>query len=100
MIGAYLSAPHWLLVALNAAGWLAAGLAIGALYYLSLRWNVRMFTDGRSLFPALAIQLGRFAAVGIVLALIVHRFGAFPLLVTTAGILLARSVIIRLGAQP
>ena len=54
MIGAYLTAPHWLLVALNAGGWLAAGLAIGALYFLSLRWNVRMFTDGRSLCPALA----------------------------------------------
>ena len=100
MIGAYLTAPHLLLAALNAGGWLAAGLALGAMYYLSLRWNVRMFTDGRSLFPALAIQLGRFAAVGIVLALIVHGFGAFPLIVTTAGILLARSVIIHLGARP
>ena len=100
MIGAHLTAPHWLLVAVGSAGWLAAGLAIGAMNYLSLRWNVRMFTDGRSLFPALAIQLGRFAAVGIVLALIVHGFGALSLLVTTAGILLARSVIIRLGARP
>jgi F1F0 ATPase subunit 2 len=96
----HLTAPHLLLDTVNAAGWLAAGLAIGAVYYLSLRWNVRMFTDGRSLFPALAIQLGRFVAVGIILALIVHAFGALALLVTTAGILLARSIIIRLGAWP
>jgi F1F0 ATPase subunit 2 len=88
------------LAVVSAGGWLAAGMAIGAMHFLGLRWNVRMLTDGRSPLPALALQLGRFAAIGIVLAVIAYAFGALPLLVATVGILLARSVIIRLGAWP
>ena len=100
MILAPLTAQHLIFAVVSAAGWLAAGMAIGAIHFLSLRWNVRMLTDGRSLLPALALQLCRFAAIGIVLAVIAHTFGALPLIVTTAGILLARTVIIRLGARP
>ena len=100
MIGTHLAAQHLIFTVVSAGGWLAAGLAIGAVHFLSLRWNIRLLTDGRSVLPALALQLGRFAAIAVVLAVIAIAFGALALLVTTAGILLARSVILRLGASP
>jgi len=78
-----------------AAGWIAAGAIIGASHFLSLRWNLRLLAGGRSLMPALAVQLGRFAAIAAILAVIARSFGALPLLAATLGILLARTIVIR-----
>jgi len=78
-----------------AAGWIVAGTIIGALHFLSLRWNLRMLAGGRSLMPAIAVQLGRFAAIAAVLAVVARSFGALPLLAATLGILLARTIVIR-----
>jgi len=77
-----------------AVGWLA-GMVIGAVHFLSLRRNVRMLTAGRSLLPIVAIQLGRFAALAVVLAAITRSFGALPLLAAALGILTARTIIVR-----
>jgi hypothetical protein len=82
-----------------AGGWLATGMVIGGFHFLTLRWNVRTLTAGGSLLPAMAVQLGRFAAIATVLAVIAAYFGALPLLITTAGILAARTVITRFGAS-
>jgi F1F0 ATPase subunit 2 len=81
--------------------WLAAGAATGALYFLTLRWNVRMFAAARPpvLALALAVQLARFAAIAGVLAVVAVHFGALPLLVATAGILVARTVFLRWGVR-
>lgn len=79
--------------------WLAAGGAAGALYFLTLRWNVRLFAVGRSPVLALALQLARFAAIGGLLAVIAAHFGALPLLVATSGILAARTVFLRWGVR-
>ena len=54
---------------------------------------------GRAPLLALALQLGRFALLAVALALIASRFGALPLLAAAAGILAARTVAVRLGAQ-
>jgi F1F0 ATPase subunit 2 len=78
-----------------AVGWLAAGMVIGAVHFLSLRWNVRMLTADRPLLPIVAIQLGRFATLAVVLALITQTSGALPLLAAALGILAARTVIVR-----
>jgi F1F0 ATPase subunit 2 len=78
-----------------AAGWLAAGAAIGAIHFMSLRWNIRMLAAGRALLPAVAVQLSRFAVIGTALAAIAIYFGALPLLAATAGIVAARTVIVR-----
>jgi len=85
------------LVVLSVGSWLATGMVIGAFHFLTLRWNVRMLAASGSLLPAIAVQLGRFAAIGIVLAVIAGYFGALPLLTATAGILVARTVITRFG---
>jgi N-ATPase, AtpR subunit len=100
MIEFHLTAYDLAFAVLSAGSWLSIGIVIGVFYFLTLRWNVRMMTAGRPLLPTMAIQLGRFAAVGIVLAIIADYFGALPLLATTAGILAARTAIIRFGAQP
>jgi F1F0 ATPase subunit 2 len=78
-----------------AAAWLAAGTVIGAIHFVGLHRNVRILAAGRSLLPAAAVQFGRFAVMGVALAVIAHSFGALPLLAATAGILAARTVIVR-----
>ncbi len=87
--------PHTAQDLALAVGWLAAGMVIGAVHFLSLRWNVRMLTAGRSLLPVVVVQLSRFAAMAAVLAVIALSFGAVPLLTATLGILVARTVIVR-----
>ena len=79
--------------------WLVAGATVGALFFLTLRWNVRMFAAGRSPVLALGLQLARFAAIAGMLAFVALHFGALPLLVATAGILAARTVILRWGVR-
>jgi len=78
-----------------AAAWLAAGAVIGSIHFFGLRWNVRMVAAGRSLLPPAAVQLGRFAVMGVALAVIARLFGALPLIAATAGILAARALIVR-----
>jgi F1F0 ATPase subunit 2 len=79
----------------SVVGWSAAGMVIGAVHFLSLRWNVQMLIAGHSLLPVVAVQLGRFAAMAVVLALITRTFGALPLVAAALGILAARTVIVR-----
>lgn len=88
------------LLVLGAGGWLAAGAAIGAFHFLTLRRNIRMLPSGRPLLPALALQLVRFAVMAAALFLIVRHFGTLPLLAATAGILASRTAIVRCGARP
>ena len=93
MIASHLTAHDLTL----AAGWLAAGTLLGGFYFLTLRWNVRMLAAGRSLLPVMAIQFGRFAAITVVLSFIAIYFGALPLLSAGAGILAARTAMVRWG---
>jgi F1F0 ATPase subunit 2 len=77
--------------------WLGVGAFIGATHFLTLRWNVRMLADDRPLPLGLATQLARFMLTAGVLAIVAGYFGVFPLLVATAGILVARTAILRYG---
>ena len=88
------------LFALGASAWLAVGTLIGTFHLLTLRWNVRVFVLGQSPLLAFATQLVRFAVVTGGLAIIASQFGALPLLVATAGILVTRTAILRIGVQP
>jgi F1F0 ATPase subunit 2 len=93
MIASYLTAHD---VAL-AAYWLAAGTAIGAVFFLTLRWSVRMLAAGNAVLLVMTLQLARFAVIGAVLAAIVNHFGALALLAAAVGILVARAALLRLG---
>ena len=96
----YLPEHQLILLVLSVGAWLTVGALIGSLYFLTLRWNVRMFTIGQSLPLALVTQLVRFALIAGVLAIIASHFGALPLLVATAGILATRTAVVRFGVQP
>lgn len=85
---------------LGAGIWLAAGALIGAGYFVTLQRNVRMFAAGRSLLLPLGFQLGRFVLLAAALAVIARSFGALPLLAATAGIVVARTGVIRWGGAP
>ena len=85
------------LLALLAALWLSGGALIGALHFLVLRWNVRLFVAGGTPILTLTLQLGRLALLAGALAVVVSRFGAFPLLMATGGILVARTAALHMG---
>jgi len=85
---------------LDIGGWFAAGALVGAFHFLTLRWNARLFVGTLfvgtrwPLLPA-GIQLVRFGLIAAALAFVAKMFGGLPLLVTTTGILVARTAIIR-----
>lgn len=70
-----------------------AGALLGLIHFGSLWWNTKTFMNG-SLMPAFAIQLGRFAILVTGLAALA-KLGAFPLLGSALGLLLARSAVMR-----
>jgi F1F0 ATPase subunit 2 len=73
------------------------GALLGASYFLTLRWNVRTLAFGRAPLLAMGLQLARFALLAVGLVLIARGFGAVPLVAVTAGILVARAAVLRVG---
>jgi hypothetical protein len=91
MTGFHFTAPT--LLAMRAAAWLCSGAIVGAAYFWTLRFNVKLFAFGRAPLSALGLQGGRFLLLAGLLATIADRCGALPLLSATAGILAARTII-------
>jgi hypothetical protein len=80
---------------LDIGGWFAAGALIGGIHFLTLRWNARLFVGTRWPLLPLGIQLARFGLIAAALAFVATMFGVLPFLVTAAGILVARTAVIR-----
>ena len=85
--------PPWAM-ALSLAAHLAAGVILGILYFRSLWWNARRFTAGSRVAITIAVTIGRFVILGLLLTL-ASLEGALPLLLMTLGILIARSFVMR-----
>lgn len=85
--------------ALLAVLWLTGGTLLGTLYFLTLRWNILLMVRHAPVVAA-AVQLVRFAFLAAALAAVAGRFGAPPLLLTAAGIRLARPAVMRSRARP
>jgi F1F0 ATPase subunit 2 len=96
----HLTEHSLILPVLNIGAWLVVGTLLGALYFLTLRWNIQTFIVGKSPPAAFLIQLIRFSVLAGGLVIISKQFGALPLLVATAGIIAARTAIIRFGVRP
>ena len=79
---------------LSLAAYLAAGIAVGVIYFRSLWWNARRFTAGDRTATTIAVMIGRFVVLGVVLTL-ASLEGALPLLLMALGVLIARSVVVR-----
>jgi F1F0 ATPase subunit 2 len=85
--------PTWAMI-LSLAAHLAAGVILGILYFRSLWWNARRFTAGGRVATTIAVMIGRFVLLGLLLTL-ASLEGALPLLVMVLGILIARSFVMR-----
>ncbi len=81
--------------------YLAAGIALGLLYFRCLAWNVRVFAEGTGTTKPIVMMIGRIVLLGGLLALASWQ-GALPLLLMALGIFIARFVVIRhvLAVQP
>ena len=79
---------------LSFAAYLAAGIAVGVIYFRSLWGNARRFTMGGHVATTIAVMIGRFVILGVVLTL-ASLEGALPLLLMALGVLIARSVVVR-----
>lgn len=73
---------------------LAGGIVAGTLYFASLWWNAGLFGQGGRVRVLIAAVAVRFLLLGLVLTAASFE-GAMPLLVTAAGVLVARAVVIR-----
>jgi F1F0 ATPase subunit 2 len=87
------SLPAWALL-LSLAAHLAAGFALGVLYFRSLWWNVCRCTGGGRLTTTGALMIGRFGLLGG-LFMLTSLEGALPLLMLAFGVLIARSAVMR-----
>jgi F1F0 ATPase subunit 2 len=85
-------------MAMTAAIWLIVGTLIGGIHFLTLRWTADAVAHGRSIAAVLAVQLVRLLLVGVAMVIIVQSFGALALVSAAAGILAARSIVLRAGA--
>ena len=90
---AFSSLPVWG-TCLSLAAHLVAGIAVGVIYFRSLWWNARRFTMGGHVATTIALMIGRFVILGVVLTL-ASLEGALPLLLMALGVLIARSVVVR-----
>jgi F1F0 ATPase subunit 2 len=87
------SLPAWG-ACLSLAAHLVAGIVVGVIYFRSLWWNARRFTMGGHVATTIAVMIGRFVILGMVLTL-ASLEGALPLLLMAAGVLIARSAVVR-----
>ena len=87
------SLPAWATF-FGLAAHLAAGVIVGVLYFRSLWWNARRFTAGGRVSTTIAVMIGRFVMLGVLLTL-ASLEGALPLLLMALGVLIARFVVMR-----
>jgi F1F0 ATPase subunit 2 len=87
------SQPPWTMI-LSLIGYLAAGIALGTLYFRGLWWNARLFAGSSHLPAGFAFMIGRFVLLAGFLTL-ASLEGALPLLAMALGILVARAGVMR-----
>lgn len=73
---------------------LAGGFGLGLVHFASLGRVLALYASGAPAWKALALTLGRFGLLALVLAGLA-ALGAVPLLAGAVGILIARGVILR-----
>lgn len=73
---------------------LAAGIVTGTLYFASLWWNARLFGQAGRVRILIAAMAARFLLLGVVFTE-ASLEGAMPLLVTAAGVFIARAIVMR-----
>ena len=66
----------------------------GTISFLLLWVNVRLYAAPVSAWRAIALHAARVGTLAVVLV-VIARAGAIPLLATLAGILIARSIVLR-----
>jgi F1F0 ATPase subunit 2 len=74
--------------------WLAAGLALGTAFFALLRLTVACYASGRHWPWAVGLHVARWVFL-VALLVPISRAGALPLLTTSLGVFLARSIVIR-----
>ena len=92
--------PPALPIPLLFALYLIGGIAVGALYFGALWWNVRRLVGEGGTLAVVSLTLGRLALVAAALAAASFE-GAAPLLATALGVLAARRIAVRaFGERP
>jgi F1F0 ATPase subunit 2 len=86
------------MTALLDVGWFALGGVAGLAHFHLLRWNTQLFIAG-SAWRAVGMQVLRLAAISGVLILVALQ-GAWPLLFTALGVVIARFVVTRSTRPP
>jgi F1F0 ATPase subunit 2 len=72
----------------------AAGVAVGALFFHALWWNTRIIVGGGAVSTAIALTLTRFILLGGLLTLAAFE-GAAPLVASSLGVFVGRFLVLR-----
>ncbi len=80
---------------MTAALWTLAGLTVGGVHLVLLRWNTWLYLTG-GLMLAVGVQLFRLSGVALLLCLAAWN-GALPLLLAAVGVMLARFLVLRVA---
>jgi hypothetical protein len=76
------------------AGFVAAGVLAGVVYFGLLRWNTTLYLGGERVGLGAALHIVRLGALAALLVLMA-MWGAMPLLSTAFGLLIARPLVTR-----
>lgn len=79
---------------ISIAAYLIAGGGVGVLYFRGLWWNASLLSQGGRTTAAIMLLVGRFTLLGGMLTSASLK-GALPLLVTTLGVLIGGSTVMR-----
>jgi N-ATPase, AtpR subunit len=85
--------PGWAAL-LGVASHLAAGIALGMLYFRVLWSSIRRLTEDGRVTTTIALMVGRFVLLASLLAL-ASLEGALPLLMMALGVFIGRSIVMR-----
>jgi N-ATPase, AtpR subunit len=91
-------APIVLVFAITA--WGVLGALLGAAFFGSLRYLADLIALGTAPVRAGVLIFVRFGAAAVILYFVATQAGAVPLLVTTAGLIVARTALLRAETSP
>jgi hypothetical protein len=72
----------------------AAGVAVGLIFFRALWWNTLVIVGGGSISAAIALTVSRFIFVGGLMTLAAFE-GAAPLAASSLGVFIGRSFVLR-----
>jgi hypothetical protein len=91
---AFIGVPPTFAASISVVAYLAAGMAVGVLFFRGLLWNARLIVNGGNVATSIFLLIGRFLLMGGLLTLAALQ-GAAPLFGAALSVLAGRFLVLR-----